>query len=182
MTREWPVIGSRMAPHPFQRACGDQRFDHVCVCAAVGADRHWCGLVAEDAIHGEGQNAPKRPLAGSGAILSAKTGSELELILLNRLEIAGLPAPEQQFRFDPKRRWRADFAYPSAMLLIEADGGTWNGGRHVRGKGFEADCEKTSTAAAIGYRVIRVTRTMIEDGRAAALIARALERNDVREL
>lgn len=102
-------------------------------------------------------------------------GSELEAILANRIAIAGLPQPEIQFKFCPTRRWRADFAYPSAMLLIEADGGTWTAGRHVRGKGFEADCEKTSTAAALGYRVIRVTRDMIEDGRAVELIRRALE-------
>jgi very-short-patch-repair endonuclease len=100
--------------------------------------------------------------------------SELEAVLANRIAIAGLPSPEVQFRFCPDRRWRADFAYPAAMLLIEADGGTWTGGRHVRGKGFEADCEKTSTAAAMGYRVIRLTREMIEDGRAVRLIAQAL--------
>ncbi len=100
--------------------------------------------------------------------------SELEMILANRLAIAGLPVPEYQFKFCSTRRWRADMAYPAAMLLIEADGGTWSGGRHVRGKGFESDCEKTSTAAAMGYRVIRLTRTMIEDGRAVALIRQAL--------
>jgi very-short-patch-repair endonuclease len=101
--------------------------------------------------------------------------SVLEATLLNRLALAGLPAPERQFKFCASRRWRADFAYPAAMLLIEADGATWTGGRHVRGKGFEADCEKTSTAAALGYRVIRVTRGMIEDGRAVELIRQALE-------
>lgn len=100
--------------------------------------------------------------------------SELETLLLNRLERAGLPVPDQQFRFCPTRRWRADFAYPSDRLLIEVDGGIYSGGRHTRGSGFEADCEKTSTAAAMGYRVIRVTRRMIEDGRAAALIQQAL--------
>ena len=100
--------------------------------------------------------------------------SELEWRLLNRMAIAGLPGPVSQFRFCPTRRWRADFAYPAAMLLIEVDGGTWTHGRHVRGKGFEADCEKTSTAAALGFRVIRVTREMVEDGRAVALIRQAL--------
>lgn len=51
--REWPIVGMRMAPHPFQRFCGDQRFDHTCVCAAVGQDRHWCGLLKEHPIHDE---------------------------------------------------------------------------------------------------------------------------------
>jgi very-short-patch-repair endonuclease len=101
--------------------------------------------------------------------------SLLEEVLLNRIERDGLPKPERQVRFCPARRWRADFAYSGAMLLIEVDGGTWTGGRHVRGKGFEADCEKTSTAAAMGWRVLRFTREMIEDGRAVALIRQALE-------
>jgi very-short-patch-repair endonuclease len=113
-------------------------------------------------------------LEGRTAIFGAGVASELEALLLNRLERAGLPVPVGQFRFCPTRRWRADFAYPASMLLIEADGGTWSGGRHVRGSGFEADCEKTSAAAALGYRVIRVTRKMIQSGLAVELIAQAL--------
>jgi very-short-patch-repair endonuclease len=122
----------------------------------------------------QGRERSTEAPARSGAPTIAPA-SEIEAILANRMAMAGLPEPETQFRFCPPRRWRADFAYPAAMLLIEADGGTWTAGRHVRGKGFEADCEKTSTAAAIGWRVIRVTREMIEDGRAVALIRRALE-------
>ncbi len=102
-------------------------------------------------------------------------GSEPEWILLGRLERAGLPTPFAQFRFCPTRRWRSDFAYPEANLLIEVEGGVWTRGRHVRGKGFTADCEKYSTAAALGYRVIRVTPDMIESGQAVALISQALD-------
>lgn len=125
---------------------------------------------------GQTLGGPQSPLEARTAIPGPKAHSGLEMIFENRLEHAGLPAPERrQFRFCPDRQWRADFAYPSRMLLIEVDGGTWTGGRHVRGKGFEADCEKTSTAAAMGYRVIRLTRGMVEDGRAVALIRQALE-------
>ena len=102
-------------------------------------------------------------------------GSELEAILANRIALAGLPAPVKQFRFCPTRRWRADFAYPQAMLLIEAQGGIWSGGRHTRGSGVAAEAEKFSTAAALGYRVLPLTREMIEDGRAVTLIKQALE-------
>ena len=116
----------------------------------------------------------RRILGASKPIQRRAFDSELEMILANRVAIAGLPLPEQQFRFCPTRRWRADFAYPDAKVLIEVDGGTWTGGRHVRGKGFEADCEKTSTAAALGFRVIRVTRGMIESGQAVDLIRQAL--------
>ncbi len=62
-----------------------------------------------------------------------------------------------EFNFHPTRKWRADFAIPSAKLLIEVDGGAWSGGRHTRGAGFIADQEKTNAAACLGYRVLRYT-------------------------
>ncbi len=63
---------------------------------------------------------------------------------------------------------------PGAYLLIEVDGGAYTQGRHTRGKGFEEDCVKLSTAAALGYRVVRVTGTHIRSGEAVHLIAQAL--------
>lgn len=60
-----------------------------------------------------------------------------------------------EYRFHPTRKWRADFAIPSAKLLIEIDGGAWSGGRHTRGAGFIGDCEKLNAAACMGYRVLR---------------------------
>jgi hypothetical protein len=47
-------------------------------------------------------------------------------------------------------------------------------GRHVRGRGYEADCEKYSEAALRGWRVLRVTNGMVRDERALALLERAL--------
>jgi len=40
------------------------------------------------------------------------------------------------------------------MLAVEVDGGTWTGGRHTRGAGFEADCEKLNAAVIAGFRVL----------------------------
>lgn len=114
--------------------------------------------------------AAQRPSAAFGGY-----GSELEMILANRISAAGLPHPEVQFRFCPTRKWRADFAYPLARLLIEVQGGIWSGGRHARGSGVAAEAEKFSTAAALGYRVLPVTRDMVESGQAVELIRRALE-------
>lgn len=121
---------------------------------------------------------PRKPKkvspSNSGVLARAGVGSDLELILLNRIQLAGLPAPEKQFKFCPTRQWAADFAFQNARLLVECDGGAYVQGRHTRGKGFEDDCEKLSTAAAMGWRVIRVTRKHIESGLAVTLIARAL--------
>ena len=75
-----------------------------------------------------------------------------------------IPAPEREHRFARPRRWRFDFAFPSLMLAIEAEGGTWISGRHNRGAGFENDCIKYNTAVMLGWRVLRFTRGMIDNG------------------
>ena len=123
-------------------------------------------------------------------------GSDLERTLLFQIRAAKLPEPELQYQAVPGRRWRWDFAWPregpsrfmysreasgreplywrDAGLLMEVDGATWTGGRHVTGKGYEADCEKQSTAAALGWRTMRFTRGMVESGRALELIEEGL--------
>jgi very-short-patch-repair endonuclease len=66
------------------------------------------------------------------------------------------------------------FAWPAAMLAVEVEGGNWVNGRHVRAKGFAADCEKYNAAALGGWRVLRFTPAMVEDGIALYAIERAL--------
>jgi hypothetical protein len=89
------------------------------------------------------------------------------------LRAAGLPAPVREHCFAPPRRWRFDYAWPRRRIALEIEGGTWAGGRHVRGRGYEADCEKYSEAALRGWRVLRVTPAMLRDGRALAVLQRA---------
>lgn len=79
-----------------------------------------------------------------------------------------------ELAFHPKRKWRFDLAWPDHKVAVEIDGGSWVGGRHTSGSGFEADCEKLSEAAALGWRVLRVTPKMVKDGRAVDVILRAL--------
>ena len=77
-----------------------------------------------------------------------------------------LPQPEREYRFAPPRRWRFDFAFVDLMLAVEVEGGTWVSGRHNRGAGFERDCIKYNTAVNMGWRVLRFTRGMIDNGTA----------------
>lgn len=72
----------------------------------------------------------------------------------------------REYRFHPKRKWRADFKLLYGPILIECEGSTWANGRHNRGSGFEADTEKYNTAATLGYAVLRVTRKQIVSGQA----------------
>jgi very-short-patch-repair endonuclease len=91
-----------------------------------------------------------------------------------QLRAAGLPEPVREHRFDATRRWRFDFAWMPQRIALEVEGGTFAGGRHSRGTGFEADCLKYNAAALDGWRVFRVTTAMVDDGRALALAEEAL--------
>jgi hypothetical protein len=90
------------------------------------------------------------------------------------MRAAGLPIPAREHRFCDHRGWRFDFAWPDRMLALEVEGGIWSGGRHTRGAGFEADCEKYNTATISGWRVLRVTSSMITSGVALQMVEQAL--------
>lgn len=83
-------------------------------------------------------------------------------------------APLAHHSYEHERDWRIDLAWPAAMLAVETDGGTFAGGRHTRGAGYEADCEKCNELTIRGWRVLRVTTAMVDDGRALDYIERAL--------
>ena len=92
--------------------------------------------------------------------------SDLELEFLSQVRLAGLPEPEREYRFHPTRRWKFDFCWPSKMVAVELEGGTWTGGRHTRPVGFEKDCEKYNEAAIMGWKVLRFTANMVRSGEA----------------
>lgn len=101
--------------------------------------------------------------------------SELGLILCHRLDRAGVPPPVLEHRFAaPARQWRFDLCWPADGLAVEVEGGTFIGGRHVRGMGYAADLEKYNAAVLRGWRVLRYTGRMIEEGAAVREIRAAL--------
>ena len=93
------------------------------------------------------------------------------------------PEPEYNYKFHPDRKWELDFAWPKTCkaswrngvvqdkslvpswksVAVELHGGTWSGGRHVRGKGFRDDRTKMNAATAMGWRVFEVTGDMLSD-------------------
>ena len=89
--------------------------------------------------------------------------------------MVGLPVPDREVVFARPRRWRFDLAWPDRKLAVEVEGGGYVYGRHARPAGFEADCEKYNEAALLGWTVLRVTPHMVDDGRALAVIERALK-------
>lgn len=102
--------------------------------------------------------------------------SELEEALLYQMRIKGIAEPKQEYRFHDTRKWRFDFAWIEIKLACEVEGGIWSGGRHTQGTGYENDCDKYNTAVCSGWNVLRVTGSMIKDGRAIQYIEQGLER------
>ena len=92
------------------------------------------------------------------------------------LRAAGIDGFEREYRFAPPRRWKFDFANPALMVALEVEGGTWTRGRHCTGTGYAADCEKYSTAAVLGWRVLRFTTDQVKSGMALRMLQQAIGR------
>jgi hypothetical protein len=103
--------------------------------------------------------------------------SKPQYLLICLIARWGLPEPDREVRFTTKQAWRFDLAWKPQRVALEIDGGAYSGGRHVRGKGFEQDCEKLNEALLEGWRPFRVTPQQIErdPARVEETLRRALE-------
>ena len=72
---------------------------------------------------------------------------------------------DREVKFSLDRRWRFDYVLEN-NIAIEIEGSVYAQGRHTRGKGFEADCEKYNTATTMGWRVLRFSTGQILRGEA----------------
>ena len=111
-----------------------------------------------------GANKPKR---GSKRLKlkGEKIQSEGEVILATALKTLKIEF-EQEFKFHPTRKWRADFHLKGKEILVEVEGGIWSNGRHTRGKGYLGDLEKYNEATMMGYQVIRFSTEQVKSGKA----------------
>ena len=73
------------------------------------------------------------------------------------------PPYKSEYEFVPDRNWRFDVCWPNGKVYCELDGGTYSGGRHVRGTGYRNDCEKQNRAVAEGWLPFRFTSDMLRD-------------------
>ncbi|OTG95014.1 DUF559 domain-containing protein [Acinetobacter sp. ANC 3832] len=92
-----------------------------------------------------------------------------EITLANQLRLLKISF-EQEFKFHPKRKWRADFHLVEKMILVEVEGGIWSNGRHTRGKGYLGDLEKYNAATMLGYQVLRFSTEQVKSGLAVQQI------------
>ena len=92
-----------------------------------------------------------------------------EDLLAIHLDELGL-AYERQFRYVPGRRFRADFALPAYRLLIEVAGGVYTRKAHGSVTGVLADIDRLNRGTILGWRMLRVTPQMVEDGTAKEMV------------
>lgn len=87
-----------------------------------------------------------------------------------------VPVPSEEYLFAILlgRQWRFDFCWPAFKVAYEYEGGTWNGGYHVRGQGFDDNCEKYNRAQILGWLVIRGTSSTERNGQALLDLVDAL--------
>ncbi|MBR7736743.1 endonuclease domain-containing protein [Acinetobacter nosocomialis] len=110
-------------------------------------------------LYAKPRSKPKR----RASVKKERVVSEGEATLVQHLKTHKIGF-EQEYKFHPIRKWRADFFITGTKILIEVEGGIWSGGRHTRGKGYIGDMEKYNEAAAMGYTVLRFSTEQVKSG------------------
>ena len=87
--------------------------------------------------------------------MSTKRDAEEELDAALTLAGPVFAGYERQFGYIHGRKFRADFAWPAARLLVEVQGGAWSGQAHGSITGVLADIERLNIAMLNGWRVLR---------------------------
>ena len=100
-----------------------------------------------------GDHKRQQPISNNGE----RSGLELIFLRVWRSECKDLPEPIRDHRFHDTRRWQLDFAWPDAMLAVEIEGLTRQGGRHQRSRGYRNDVQKYRAAENLGWRILRFT-------------------------
>lgn len=67
------------------------------------------------------------------------------------------PAPVEQHKFHPTRKWLLDMAWPPQKVAVELEGGLFVRGRHSRGAEYSKDCEKHRALVLMGWALLRYT-------------------------
>lgn len=80
----------------------------------------------------------------------------------------------KEYKFHPVRKWRFDYAIPSALVALEVEGGVWTGGRHINPQGFLNDMEKYNSATLMGWSVYRTTPDDLYTGKTLGLLKTAI--------
>jgi len=101
--------------------------------------------------------------------------SALEDTFAFQLDAAGLTGYVREYAAIPGRKFRFDFAFLRERLLIEINGGTYNGGSHGRGVGINRDYEKHNLAVINNWRVLSFDTKQVKSGAALQVTEQLLK-------
>lgn len=94
-----------------------------------------------------------RPVTGTSA---GPVPSPLALLFTGYWRAARGPELQEEYRFHPARKWRADYAHLPTKVLIELEGGIYFRSRHTSTAGFQEDARKYNAAVAGGWALFRL--------------------------
>ena len=101
--------------------------------------------------------------------------SALEDLFAMQLDAAGLGGYVREYQAIPGRKFRFDFAFLRERLLVEINGGTYNGGAHGRGVGINRDYEKGNLAVVNNWRVLSFDTKQVKSGEALQVTEQVLK-------
>ena len=93
--------------------------------------------------------------------LTKLSGSELEEAMAIEIELAGLPAPIQQYPHLRGSRHKLDFAWPDRKIGLEVQGMV-----HRIKRSFKTDIKKRAMGLLQGWRILEVGGAEVRDGTA----------------
>ena len=98
---------------------------------------------------------------------SKPVASHLEARVLRRLIAAGLPPPQRQYlvRLDDGTRRYLDFAWPNALVGLEADGYRW----HSSHRAWRDDRLRLGQLQCAGWTIVHVTEEDVRAGASAVV-------------
>ena len=107
--------------------------------------------------------------------------SALENLFAFQLDAAGLTGYVREYQAIPGRKFRFDFAFLRERLLIEINGGTYNGGAHGRGVGINRDYEKGNLAVVNNWRVLSFDTKQVKSGAALEVVEQLINNQSIKQ-
>jgi very-short-patch-repair endonuclease len=102
------------------------------------------------------------------------SNSPLEDLFAFQLDSAGLTGYIREYQAIPGRKFRFDFAWEKERLLVEINGGTYNGGAHGRGCGISRDYTKANLAVVNNWRVLSFDTKQVKSGAALEVVEKLI--------
>ena len=101
--------------------------------------------------------------------------SDLEENFAFQLQALGLTDYVREYKAIEGRKFRWDFCFEGARLLVEINGQTFAKGGHSTGLGIRRDYEKNNLAQLAGWRCLMFDGEAVRSGEAVEIVRKALE-------